>query len=138
MHDTSNKKEQTLRPLPHNEAAEVAFLGAILLGIERANEQFDQIKWTDFFLPFNQVIYRALKALHARAVPTDDLAILYDSLRAANELDAAGGAGYVSSLLGGIPKSANICYYADAIRENSQARRLIYLYQSSMEKLLTA
>lgn len=138
LHSTSNKKEQALLPLPHSEAAEAAFLGAILLGIEGVSEQFDRIGWTDFFLPFNQVIYRALKAFHARAMPTDDLPILYDSLSAANELDAAGGAGYVSSLLDGLPKVANICHYADAIRENSQARRLIHLYQSNIEKLLTA
>jgi len=138
MHDTSKEKEQPLRPLPHSKEAEVAFLGAILLGIEGVHEQMEKLEWTDFFLPFHRVIYRTLKTLYARGMPTDDLAILCDSLAGTDELGAAGGAGYVSSLLDGIPKTANICYYADAIREKSQARRLIYLYESNIDKLLTA
>ena len=46
-------------------------------------------------------------------------------LKKAGELDEIGGASYLSSLMDGVPKSLNVEYYAQIIKEKALLRRLI-------------
>jgi hypothetical protein len=135
MKDARTPIEQ---PLPHSREAEVGFLGAILLETSGSSEKMNRLEPTDFFLPFHQVIYRHQKGLRAQAKPTNDIILLVDSLTATGELDAAGGAAYISSLPDGLPKVANVSHYAEIIKTKAQARGLIYQFQSSIDRILTA
>ena len=98
----------------------------------------ERLEWTDFFLPYHQVIFRTLKTLKALGKPTNDIVVLYDALQGVSELEAAGGAAYIAALPDGLPKIANISHYAEIIKKRALARRLIQQYDLHVQKLLTA
>jgi hypothetical protein len=124
--------------LPHSKEAETAILGAILVGAAKADEVLQSLEPDDFFLPFHRVICRNLKRLRTLGTPTDDLVIFIDSISESNELDAAGGAAFIASLTDGVPRVSNLGHYAEIIKTKSQARRAISLFQSYVERLLSA
>src|SRR5215469_3088541 len=82
-------------PLPHSREAEIAFLGSILLG-SGGPAEIELLDSIDFFLPFHRIIHRHMKRLVAEGKPPSDPVLLVDSLSAANELESAGGAAYIS------------------------------------------
>jgi hypothetical protein len=123
--------------LPYSRDAEVAFLGAILLDSDGSSDEMDRLEWTDFLLPFHQVIFRTLKHLKAEGKPINDLVVLHDALEAAGKLDAAGGA-YIATLCDLLPKVANLSYYAERIKTTALARKAIYRRQAEIERLLNA
>jgi hypothetical protein len=128
----------TLPRLPHSPEAETAFLGAILLGNPSTAEEMERLEWTDFFLPFHQVVFRHLKGLRECGKPTNDLVILQESLCDTNELEAAGSMAYVAQLSEGLPRVSNISHYAESIRTKSIVRRQLILIESIREKLTAA
>ena len=123
--------------LPYNKEAEVAFLGAILLDSKGVCDEMERLDSSDFFLPFHQVIFRALKKLKAAGKPTNDLVVLHDALRETNDLEAAGGA-YISTLVDGLPKVSNISHYAEIIKTRATARRYITQADANIDRLLGA
>jgi hypothetical protein len=123
-------------PLPHSKEAETAVLGAILLNAPKAAEVLDGLEAADFFLPFHRVVFLHLKRLRSLRMPTDDMLLLHDSLSAANELEAAGGAAFVASLPDGMPRISNLVHYAQIIRTKARARSTLQILQSSVDKLL--
>ncbi len=114
----------TNRPLPHNLDAERALLGAALLGA--AVEVFAAgVREGHFFLPEHRVTFRHIELVHAQgSVP--DLVTVYDSLRPAGDLERAGGAGYVASLIDGVPSVLNVANYAAILRDKAKLRGLIH------------
>jgi replicative DNA helicase len=54
-----------------------------------------------------------------------DLITLTNELRKIDQLDAAGGASYIASLIDSVPTAANIEYYAKIVKEKSILRQLI-------------
>jgi hypothetical protein len=124
-------------PLPHNREAEVAFLGAVLLG-SGGPAEIELLDSMDFFLPMHRVIHRHLKKLAAEGKPTDDTVLLCDSLQEKNELEAAGGVAYLSQLPDGLPKFSNLAHYAQIIKEKSEVRSRIYKYRSQADRLHSA
>jgi hypothetical protein len=131
------QRPQPERSLPHSKEAEVAFLGAVLLDSFGISEEMERLEWTDFFLPFHQVIFRALKRLKSEGKPTNDLVVLHDALQATKEFEAAGGA-YISTLSEGLPKITNISHYAEIIKTRAIARRYIRQADANIERLLGA
>jgi replicative DNA helicase len=69
-----------------------------------------------------------------RSLPVD-LVTLKDELTRSNELDDVGGPAYISALTDGVPRSANVEYYARIVKEKSTLRRLI---QSANDVLVRA
>ena len=72
--------------------------------------------------------------LSERSQPIDPVT-LKDELTRSGELDEVGGPAYVASLTDGVPRSANVEYYAKIVKEKSTLRRLI---QSATEVLTRA
>jgi hypothetical protein len=126
------------KPLPHNKEAEVAILGAILLDSRHAAEIIDGLEPNDFFLPFHKVIFRHMKRLQSLGMPTNDLVLLHDAIDHFNEIEAAGGAAYIASLPDGQPRVANLSRYAEIVKTHAQARSALYLFQSNIDKILSA
>jgi len=54
-----------------------------------------------------------------------DLLTLSEELQKAGRLEEVGGAAYLASLMDGVPRSLNISYYAQIIKEKSLLRKLI-------------
>jgi len=122
------------RTLPHNLEAEKSVLGAILINNQAFNQAAEVIDAQDFFRDAHRRIFEKMVGLTDRSEPVD-FVTLTDELTRAGELDEVGGPAYVSSLTDGVPRSANVEYYARIVKEKSTLRRLI---QASNEVLVRA
>lgn len=122
------------RTLPHNLEAEKCVLGAILINNEAFNQAAEVIDSLDFFRDAHRRIFEKMVSLTDRSEPVD-LVTLKDELTRSSELDEVGGPAYISSLTDGVPRSANVEYYARIVKEKSTLRRLI---QSANEVLTRA
>jgi replicative DNA helicase len=119
------------RTLPHNLEAEKCVLGAILINNHAFNQAAEVLDAQDFFRDAHRRIFDKMVALTDRREPVD-LVTLKDELSRGNELEEVGGPAYISSLTDGVPRSANVEYYAKIVKEKSTLRRLI---QSANEVL---
>ena len=115
---------------PHNNDAEMATLGALLLDSEALGIVFRYLRADDFYKLAHQKILKAILSLFNRGEAID-LLTLTEELRTSGDLAAAGGVAYVSSLTSVVPTSANVEYYAKIVQENS-LRRLMLRIASEM------
>jgi replicative DNA helicase len=109
---------------PHSPEAEKTVLGGILVNDRNLNVVLSIISPQDFYKETNQKILEKIIALVDKGVPVDLLS-LSEELQRAGTLEEVGGAAYLSSLMDGVPKSLNIEYHAQIIKEKSLLRRLI-------------
>src|SRR4051794_19177212 len=121
------------RTLPHNLEAERSVLGAILLHNDAFNLAAEVIDSHDFYRDAHRRIFDKMVKLVERGSAID-LVTLKEELGRAGELDEVGGPAYITSLVDGVPRSANIEYYARIIKEKATLRNLIV----SANKILTA
>jgi replicative DNA helicase len=112
----------------HNDDAEVAALGAILIDPEALPAVSHLLRAEDFYKSSHQKIYEALVALFDRGQSVD-LITLADELRSRGALEQCGGAAYISRLTSAVPTSANIEYYARIIQAASIRRSLSRISQ---------
>jgi replicative DNA helicase len=122
------------RTLPHNLEAEKAVLGAVLINNQSFNQAAEVIGAHDFFRDAHRRIFERMVALTDRNDPVD-LVTLKDELVRSNELDEVGGPAYISALTDGVPRSANVEYYARIVKQKSTLRSLI---QASNDVLVRA
>jgi replicative DNA helicase len=109
---------------PHSPEAEKTVLGGILVNDRNLNVVLSIISPQDFYKEANQKILEKIIALVDKGIPVDLLS-LSEELQRAGALEDVGGAAYLSSLMDGVPKSLNIEYHAQIIKEKSLLRRLI-------------
>ncbi len=112
----------------HNDEAEVAALGAILIDPEALPTVSHLLRAEDFYKTAHQKIYEALLALFDRGQSVD-LITLAEELRSRGALEQCGGAAYISRLTSAVPTSANIEYYARIIQAASIRRNLARISQ---------
>lgn len=109
---------------PHNEEAERATLGALLLDPEALATVLRYLRADDFYRRANRVIFQAIVNLFQRG-DVIDLITLTESLRSSGDLSAVGSSGYVTSLTSAVPTSANVEYYARIVRDSSVRRTMV-------------
>jgi len=109
---------------PQNIEAEQSVLGGILIENDAINKVMEILTPEDFYRDAHRKIYNALINLSVRDEPAD-LITLTNELRKIDQLDAAGGASYIASLIDSVPTAANIEYYAKIVKEKSILRQLI-------------
>ncbi|HET9371903.1 MAG TPA: replicative DNA helicase [Vicinamibacterales bacterium] len=122
------------RTLPHNLEAEKCVLGAILINNQVFNQAAEVIDSDDFFREAHRRIWEKMVELTDRSEPVD-LITLKDELTRSAQLDDVGGPAYIAALTDGVPRSANVEYYAKIVKEKSTLRKLI---QSANEVLVRA
>ena len=113
------------RTLPHNLDAEKSVLGAILIHNEAFNHAAELIDAKDFFRDAHRRIFEKMVALSERGHVIDFIT-LKEELSRAGELDEVGGPSYIAALADGVPRSANVEYYARIVKEKSTLRSLIH------------
>ena len=113
------------RILPHNLEAEKSVLGAILIHNEAFNHAAELLESRDFFRDAHRRIFEKMVTLSERN-DAIDFVTLKEELSRAGELDNVGGPAYVASLADGVPRSANVEYYARIVKEKSTLRSLIH------------
>src|SRR3990172_5216612 len=122
----------TDRTLPHNLEAEKCVLGAILIDTPSFNQAAEVIDAHDFFRDAHRRIFEKMVALSERSEPIDPVT-LKDELTRSGDLDDVGGPAYVASLTDGVPRSANVEYYARIVKEKSTLRRLFQSAHDGLE-----
>jgi replicative DNA helicase len=113
------------RTLPHNLEAEKSVLGAILVHNEAFNHAAELIDSRDFFRDAHRRIFDRMVALSERG-DAIDFVTLKEELSRGGELDEVGGPAYIASLADGVPRSANVEYYARIVKEKATLRNLIH------------
>ncbi len=113
------------RTLPHNLEAEKSVLGAILIQNEAFNHAAELIDSKDFFRNAHTRIFEKMVLLSERGDAIDFIT-LKEELSKSGELDSVGGPAYIASLADGVPRSANVEYYAKIVKEKSTLRSLIH------------
>ncbi len=110
--------------LPHNLEAERSVLGAIMLDNGLLNQAIEFLKADDFYLGSHRSVFQHMLNLSEKSKAVDFIT-LTDELRRASQLESVGGAAFISSLIDGVPRLANIEYYARIVQERATLRNLI-------------
>jgi len=113
------------RTLPHNLEAERSVLGAILIDNDTFNVAAAVIDARAFFRDAHRRIFERMMDLSERSQPID-LVTLKEELERAGELEEVGGPAYIGSLVDGVPRSTNVEYYAQIVKEKATLRNLIF------------
>ncbi|GHV82536.1 replicative DNA helicase [Spirochaetia bacterium] len=110
---------------PHNEDAEKATLGALLLDDDAINTAVQFLRPGDFYSNANRRVYEAILNLSNHGGKKADIITVVEELKSSGDLDAAGGPAYVASLTTVVPTAANIEHYAKIVQDCSLRRALI-------------
>ncbi len=110
--------------LPQNLEAERSTLGAMLLDRDATSRVVEVLKEEAFYKGAHRHIFRAILNLYDRNEPVDYIT-LTDLLSRGGNLEAAGGAVYITGLTDGVPTAAHAEHYARIVKEKSILRNLI-------------
>jgi replicative DNA helicase len=117
--------EATLdKALPHSLDGERTVLGAILIENEAFHHASEILTEVDFYRRAHQQIFVRMAALSERGQAID-LVTLKEELARSGELESSGGVQYLTSLMDGVPRAANVPYYARIVKEKAVLRSLI-------------
>lgn len=111
---------------PHNEEAEQAVLGAILIDREALMDVSEIINEDYFYNDINREVYVAMLELAEEKKPID-LLTLTNTLKKKKLYERVGASAYLSSLTNVVPTAANVAHYAQILREKYVRRTLIRL-----------
>ncbi|GHV79679.1 replicative DNA helicase [Spirochaetia bacterium] len=109
---------------PHNDEAEQASLGAMLLDEDAITTVIQYLRPGDFYSNANRRVCEAIFSLFNQGRKADIITVT-EELRKTGELDLSGGPSYVASLTNVVPSSANVDYYAKIVQDGSLRRSLI-------------
>ncbi len=136
------------RVAPQDLDAERAVLGSILIDRDAIVEVDDSLGPDDFYRQGHALIFGAMRTLHRAGQPVDvvtdccrrsrrslpalhragqpvDVVTVAGELDRVGNLEAAGGASYLSLLGNGTPTAVHVVQYARIVADASQGRRLI-------------
>jgi replicative DNA helicase len=109
---------------PQNVDAEASLLGALLIDTDALVRVADKVAADDFYDPRHQLIYQAILDLYESRSAIDVLT-LSNHLKAAGNLDDAGGSSYLTELTNFVPTAAHVEQYAEIVSQKSLRRKLI-------------
>lgn len=112
------------RQPPADKDAEQGVLGAMLLSPLTVAEVIDVLDPDDFYYPAHTLIYHAMLDLYSQGSEIDPV-IVAGRLDRQNNLERAGGAPYIHTLLSVVPTAANARYYAEIVAEKAILRKLV-------------
>lgn len=109
---------------PHNDEAERAVLGAMLLDPAAIDAALPYLLSGDFYRPHNEAVYAAVLGAAAAEGPTDQVSIGI-ALRRNGELERLpGGITYLHSLVATVPTRYDAENYAKEVAQHSRTRKL--------------
>src|SRR6266581_593489 len=112
------------KDIPCSVEAERSVLGAILIENTAINRAQEILKEEDFYREPHRKIFKVMSDLSEKTTAIDPVTVK-EELSRAGVLEAVGGPAYIASLLDGVPRSANVEYYARIVKEKSILRNLI-------------
>jgi len=109
---------------PQNIEAEQSVLGSLLIDPDAVVTVSPFLRPEDFYRETHQMIYTAIRDLNERHIAADFVTVV-DELERRNQLEAVGGASYLSSLINAVPTTVHVEHYAHIVERQSTMRRLI-------------
>lgn len=111
--------------LPHSLDAERSVLGAVFISPEVFPIAAEVLTRDDFFRQAHALIWDCITGLIAKN-GTVDFVTAHEALTRNGLIEEIGGPAYLASLTDGMPRSVNIKYYAEIVKEKSINRQLIF------------
>jgi replicative DNA helicase len=112
------------KEIPHSVEAERSVLGAILIENTAINRAQEILREEDFYREPHRKIFKVMTDLSEKTTAIDPVTVK-DELSRSGDLEAVGGPAYIASLVDGVPRSANVEYYARIVKEKAILRNLI-------------
>ena len=121
---TSEEETPAYRVMPHNEEAEQALLGAMLVNNDVLNRVEDFLEAEHFYIPVHGRIYEAVQRIVEKAQIANPITLkaFFDNDEALAEV---GGAGYLAKLAASAATIINAAEYGKQIHEHFIRRELI-------------
>ena len=124
--------------LPQSPDIERSVLGAILLDVRGTDQAMGALAIDDFFLPGHALIFRRIKE-QIESGHRPDLPLLYDALTTHGDLEKiAGGIGYVSGLIDGIPTITHLDRWVESLKTKAYLRKIAAAGQRVQNLALSA
>ena len=109
---------------PHDEEAEQAVLGSMLLDKNAVVKGIEILKPSDFYRADNATVFEACLNIYNKGEAIDTITIS-NELTTMGKLDAIGGLEYIAKLPEAVPTTANVEKYIKIVEEKSLLRSLI-------------
>ncbi|NEG69857.1 replicative DNA helicase [Bifidobacterium choloepi] len=109
---------------PHDDNAEMAVLGGMLMSKDAIGEVTQMIEVSDFYQPKHQTIYESIIDMFSKSQPVDAV-LVANRLADEGNLEKVGGTDYLQSLLSSVPTAANATYYAEIVHQRAILRQVI-------------
>lgn len=120
-----NKELDILNKIPpHNDEAEQAALGSLLIDKDAIIKIADNLQADDFYNDKNKIIFQAIIDIYSKREPIDLLSVV-NRLTDKKKLEQIGGRSYLVSLTNTVPTASNIVNYASIVQKKATLRRLI-------------
>jgi len=128
-----------MRTIPHSISAEAAVLGSMLIDPVQIDALLEIVKEPDYFyIKENGMIFEAIICLYKENTKGGqrgiDAILLRDELEKKELLEKVGGVTYIATILGSVPSSANILYYANILKEKKMLRDMIITATEILDK----
>ncbi|MEK7213684.1 MAG: replicative DNA helicase [Patescibacteria group bacterium] len=117
-------KSKDLRIPPQSLEAEKALLGSIMIRPEVIYDVTDIVSERSFYSDRHKLIWSVMLELYGKSTPIDLLS-LSSRLKEREILEQAGGMGYLTELVQGVPSSTNAKHYAEIVQKKHIMRDLI-------------
>jgi replicative DNA helicase len=126
MATQTQNKQSTHRVPPHNNEAEQAVLGAVVIDESALNKVLEILAHdgSDFYHPMHRELYKSMVALFEKNIPVD-VVTLIDHFKESGALDSVGGLAYIGEIAEATPTASNVSYYAQIVKDKSTLRKLI-------------
>ncbi len=124
----AEKPEQGVRlnVQPHSMEAEQAVLGSMLTSREAVSKVLQWLEYDHFYKEDHIQIFRCMVELFEGSEPIDTVSLV-DRLKKNKQLEAVGGAYYITGLVESVPTVANVELYSKIVLEKALLRRLILI-----------
>jgi replicative DNA helicase len=121
------------KTLPHDEIAEKALLGAMLIDNRYVNEVYSHVSSEDFFFDSHRTIASAVFNL-VNSNQTADIITVSSYLEKQKELKFVGGHSFIATLIDDIPENLDIGDYVKIVKDRSALRRIILTSNQIIQK----
>jgi len=119
--------------LPHDEIAEKALLGAMLVDNRYINQVFSELVSEDFFRDSHVLIAQAVLQL-ADAGSAADIITVSSLLEKRKKLQFVGGHAFITALVDDIPENLDIKEYIQIVKDRSTLRKIILASRGIIQK----
>ncbi|MGN1083703.1 MAG: replicative DNA helicase [Lachnospiraceae bacterium] len=112
------------RVMPHSTEAEQSVIGSMLLDREAIMTVVEMLSRDDFYNPMYGLLYEIISELFNEGKPADILTV-QNRLKEKDAPPEAYELKYFNELIGSVPTSANVRFYAEIVKNEAMKRRTI-------------